>query len=381
MDFSFTEEQEAVRDLARQILQDRSEAEHIAAIERSEEGIDRELWQSLAEANLLGVAIAEEYDGSGFGFFELCLLLEEQGRALSPVPLLASLVMAGLPIAEFGSQAQRSRLLPKLASGEAILSAALSEAGSSDPTRPQVAARAEGGGFFLLEGEKICVPVAELASHILVPARIDEDRVGLFLVDPRAEGVWLEREVTTNYEPQSSLRLSGARVSGDDILGDPEHGAAIVRWIEEHTLAALCAIQLGIADEALRRTAEYTATRKQFDRLIATFQGVALRAADAYIDVEAMRSTLWQAVWRLDTGRPATKEVMAAKWWACRGGQRVVHTAQHLHAGIGSDIDYPIHRFFLWSKQLDLTLGGAGLHQQRLGALLASSGAADGVEA
>jgi alkylation response protein AidB-like acyl-CoA dehydrogenase len=380
VDFSFTEEQEAVRDLARQILQDRSEAEHIAAIERSEEGIDRELWQSLAEANLLGVAIAEEYGGSGFGFAELCLLLEEQGRALSPVPLLASLVMAGLPIAEFGSQAQRSRLLPKLASGEAIFSAALSEAGSSDPTRPRVKARAEGGGFFLLEGEKICVPVAELASHILVPARTGEDRVGLFLVDPRAEGVWLEREVTTNYEPQSSLRLSGARVSGDDVLGDPEQGAAIVRWIEEHTLAALCAIQVGIADEALRRTAEYTSTRKQFNRAIGTFQGVALRAADAYIDAEAMRSTMWQAVWRLHTGRPASKEVMAAKWWACRGGQRVVHAAQHLHAGIGSDIDYPIHRFFLWSKQLDLTLGGAGLHQQRLGALLASNGAADGVE-
>jgi alkylation response protein AidB-like acyl-CoA dehydrogenase len=381
VDFSFTEEQEAVRDLARQILQDRSDAEHIAAIERSEEGIDRELWQSLAEANLLGVAIAEEYDGSGFGFTELCLMLEEQGRALCPVPLLASLVMAGLPIAEFGSEAQRRRLLPKLASGEAILSAALSEAGSSDPTRPQVTAREEGGGFFLLEGEKICVPVAELASHILVPARTGEDHVGVFLVDPRAEGVWLEREVTTNYEPQSSLRLSGARVSGDDVLGDPAHGADIVRWIEERTLAALCAIQMGIADEALRRTAEYTATRKQFDRLIATFQGVALRAADAYIDAEAMRSTMWQAVWYLDTGRPATQEVLAAKWWACRGGQRVVHTVQHLHAGIGSDIDYPIHRFFLWSKQLDLTLGGAGLHQQRLGALLASRGAADGVEA
>jgi alkylation response protein AidB-like acyl-CoA dehydrogenase len=381
VDFSFTEEQEAVRDLARQILQDRSDFELVAAIERSDHGIDRELWQSLAEANLLGVAIADEYGGSGFGFAELCLLLEEQGRALSPVPLLASLVMAGLPIAEFGTEAQRGRLLPKLASGEAIFSAALSEAGSSDPTRPQVTARAEGGGF-LLEGEKICVPAAEPASRILVPARTGEDQVGVFLLDPGAEGIWLEREVTTNFEPQSSLRLSGARVPGDDVLGDPAHGAAIVRWIEERTLAGLCAIQVGIADEALRRTAEYTSTRKQFDRPIATFQGVALRAADAYIDLEAMRSTMWQAVWHLDTGRLATKEVLAAKWWACRGGQRVVHTAQHLHAGIGSDIDYPIHRFFLWSRQLDLTLGGAGLHQQRLGALLASGGAAaDGLEA
>jgi alkylation response protein AidB-like acyl-CoA dehydrogenase len=376
VDFSFTEEQEAVRDLARQILQDRADHELLSAIERSDQGIDRELWKALADANLLGVAIADDYGGSGFGFAELCLLLEEQGRALSPVPLLPSLVMAGLPIAEFGSQAQRNSLLPKLASGEAIFSAALSEMGSSDPTRPQLAARAEGGGF-RLEGEKICVPAAELASHILVPARTDAGQVGVFLVDPGAPGVLLTRELATNYEPQSSLTLSGVQVSGEQLLGDPAQGAEIVRWIEERALAALCAIQLGVADEALRRTAEYTATRKQFGRPIGTFQGVALRAADAYIDVEAMRCTLWQAVWRLDTGRPATSEVAAAKWWACRGGQRVAHTAQHLHAGIGSDIDYPIHRFFLWSKQLDLTLGSAGVHQARLGAYLASGGAVE----
>jgi len=376
VDFSFTEDQEAVRDLARQILQDRADPEQLSAIERSDQGMDGELWKSLAEANLLGVAIADEHGGSGFGFAELCLLLEEQGRALSPLPLLPSLVMAGLPIAEFGSSDQRSRLLPGLASGETILSAALSEMGSSDPTRPRVTARAESGGF-RLEGEKICVPAAELASQILVPAGTNRGEVGVFLVDPGAPGALLTREVSTNFEPQSTLALSGVAVPGEEVLGDPAQGAAIVRWIEERALAALCAIQLGVADEALRRTAEYTSTRKQFERPIATFQGVALRAADAYIDVEAMRSTLWQAVWRLDTGRPAAKEVAAARWWACRGGQRVAHTAQHLHAGIGSDIDYPIHRFFLWSKQLDLTLGSAGVHQARLGAHLASGGAVE----
>jgi alkylation response protein AidB-like acyl-CoA dehydrogenase len=376
VDFSFTEEQEAVRDLARQILQDRASPEQLSAVERSDEGIDRELWQALAEANLLGVAIAEEYGGSGFGFSELCLLLEEQGRALSPVPLLASLVMAGLAIDEFGSQEQKQSLLPGLASGESILSAALSEAGSSDPTQPRVEVRAKDGGF-RLEGEKICVPAAELAARILVPACMHDGQVAVFLVDPGAAGVTLTREVTTNYEPQSTLTLSSVSVSKGDLLGDPARGVAIVRFIEEHTLAALAAIQLGVAEEALRRTAEYTSTRKQFDRPIGTFQGVALRAADAYIDVEAMRSTLWPAVWRLANGHPASKQVAAAKWWACRGGQRVVHTAQHLHGGIGSDIDYPIHRFFLWSKQLDLTLGSAGVYQERLGAMLAEGGAAE----
>ena len=132
----------------------------------------------------------------------------------------------------------------------------------------------------------------------------------------------------------------------------------------------LCAIQLGVAEEALRRTAEYITQRKQFNRPIATFQGVTMRAADAYIDIECMRSTLYQAAWRLSAGLSAGPEVAAARWWACRGGQRVVHTAQHLHGGIGSDVDYPIHRFFLWSKQLELMLGGASQQLARLGRML-----------
>jgi len=103
-------------------------------------------------------------------------------------------------------------------------------------------------------------------------------------------------------------------------------------------------------------TAEYTCNRKQFERPIGSFQGVALRAADAYIDVEAMRSIYWEAIWRLTEGLPATAEIAAAKWWACTAGHRVVHTAQHLHGGIGADVEYPIHRYFLSAKQVGLLL-------------------------
>jgi alkylation response protein AidB-like acyl-CoA dehydrogenase len=145
-----------------------------------------------------------------------------------------------------------------------------------------------------------------------------------------------------------------------------------VEWTAERASVALCAVQVGVAEEALRRTSEYTTQRRQFGRPVAAFQGVALRAADAFVDVEAMRATLWQAAWRLTEGLPADREVAAARWWACLGGQRVVHAAQHLHGGIGSDIDYPIHRFLLWSKQLELSLGGANRQLARLGSLLAA---------
>jgi alkylation response protein AidB-like acyl-CoA dehydrogenase len=140
----------------------------------------------------------------------------------------------------------------------------------------------------------------------------------------------------------------------------------------ERATVAYCAVMVGVCEEAVRLTAEYTKTREQFGRVIASFQAVGQRAADAYIDTEAIRLTAVQAAWRLATGLPAAEEVAVAKFWAADGGQRVVHAAQHLHGGMGVDRDYPLHRYFLWAKQLELTLGGATAHLRHLGALLAS---------
>ncbi|MEL7210068.1 MAG: acyl-CoA dehydrogenase family protein, partial [Actinomycetota bacterium] len=124
--------------------------------------------------------------------------------------------------------------------------------------------------------------------------------------------------------------------------------------------------------QAVHLTAEYTKTREQFDRPIATFQAVGQRAADAFIDTEAIRLTTWQAVWRLSEGLPAGEQVSVAKFWAAEGGQRVVHAAQHLHGGMGVDRDYPLHRYFLWAKQLELTLGGATRSLLDLGSSIAA---------
>ena len=139
----------------------------------------------------------------------------------------------------------------------------------------------------------------------------------------------------------------------------------------ERATAALCAIAVGVCDSAVRMTAEYTKTREQFDRVIATFQAVGQRAADAYIDTEGIRLTAWQAIWRLSEGLPATAEVAVAKFWASEGGQRVVHAAQHLHGGMGVDRDYPLHRYFLWAKVLELTLGSSTPQLLKLGKILA----------
>ena len=158
---------------------------------------------------------------------------------------------------------------------------------------------------------------------------------------------------------QASMDGNGVQVAASDVLGGPDSGAEIVDWMVERATAALCSIATGVCEQALKMTAEYTKTREQFDRPIATFQAVGQRAADAYIDTEAIRLTALQAAWRLEEGLPAAGEVAVAKFWAADGGQRVVHAAQHLHGGIGVDRDYPLHRYFLWAKELELTLGGA----------------------
>jgi alkylation response protein AidB-like acyl-CoA dehydrogenase len=374
MDFSFTEDQEALRQLARTIFDDHCTHERLKAIEAQPEWFDRTLWGELAKANLLGVALPEDVGGSGLGLVELAVLLEESGRAVAPLPLWPSLVLGALPLDLFGSEAQRKQLLPGAASGEIILSAALVETGWDEPSVGATRATRDGSQW-RLDGAKACVPAAHLASRILVPARTGEVAAGVFLVDPNASGVRLERQVTTTGEPQFEMTLSGVTVGADDVVGDPAGGGAIVDWTLQRAVASLCAIGVGVADRALRMTAQYTTNRKQFSKPLATFQALAQRAADAFIWVEGMRWTTWQAIWRLTQGQPAHEDVMVAKYWAGEGGHFTTYAAQHLHGGIGLDMDYPLHRYFLWAKQVDVSLGSATEQLARLGARMAEGAA------
>ena len=372
MDFSYSEEQSALRELARKILEEQATPERVREIERGEDRLDRALWRELAKANLLGVALPERCGGSGYGFFELCLLLEEVGRVVAPIPAWPTLVLGALPLAEFGTREQQQRLLPGVVAGELILSGALGEPENDDALRPTTRVAA-GAGAHRLTGTKICVPAAHAAARVLVPATASDGRVQLFLVDPRGPGVHLATQVATNRELQSRMVLDGARVCEDDRLGSLDEASAALAWTLARATTALCAIQVGVADRVLGMTARYTSQRQQFGRPIGSFQAVHQRAADAFIDVEAMRLVLWQAAFRLARGEPAAVEVAVAKFWAAEAGHRVAYAAQHLHGGIGVDVDYPVHRYYLWARQLELTLGSAAPQLEQLGRLLAEA--------
>ncbi len=373
MNFNFSEEEEAVKELAEQILGESTSFDRLREVEGDANGpgFDRDLWSALAEANLIGLPLSEDLGGQGFSYLALCMLLEQAGRNLAPIPLLESVVYTALPIQEFGSDSLKKGLLPKVISGDAILTAALFEIG--DPAlarRARTKATAAGDGFSL-SGQKVCVPYAASADKILVSASSDAG-LGLFLIEPTAHGVTLEQQETTAHERQFVVTLENVSVTGDEIVVVPGEGEAVLDWLEPRAATAMSAIAVGVAAEGLRQTAVYTSERKQFGREIGSFQGVSLRAADAYIDVEAMRSTMWQAAWRLDNGESAVKQASVAKYWASIGGHRVSHTCQHLHGGIGSDVDYPIHRHFLRLKHIAMTLGGTNEQLAMLGSHIAS---------
>jgi 3-oxocholest-4-en-26-oyl-CoA dehydrogenase beta subunit len=372
MDFSFSEEQEAVRELADRIFTDLSTQERLREMETdpANDRFDRKLWSELAAAGLLGIALPEDVGGAGLGFLETGLLAEAAGRTAAYVPVVECLAAAAPAIARFGTPAQVQQWLPGVVAGETVLTTALVELGGT-PAAPAVVAEPAGDGWSLT-GVKACVPSGTVADAFLVSARIEPDAVAVFVVPSGAAGVTVETMTANNGQPEGLVTLAGAAVGADALLGSVDDGPAVIDWLVQRSTTALALEQAGAAAASLALVSEYTKNREQFGKPIATFQAVGQRAADAYVDAEAIRLTAWQAAWRIDEGLPADKEVAVAKFWAADGGQRVVHAAVHLHGGVGVDREYPLHRFFLNTKHIELTLGGATDQLLRLGATLAA---------
>jgi alkylation response protein AidB-like acyl-CoA dehydrogenase len=373
MDFDLTDEQQATIDVVAKLLGDKATPEAIRAVEQADDvRFDRDLWAAMADAGLLGIAVPTEHGGAGLGVLELALVLEEVGRRTAPVPALAALALGGLPMAQWGSAVQQEAYLPGLAAGTTVPTAALVEP-LGDPHRPSTTACREGDGW-VLDGTRTNVPAGMVADLVLVPATTDGGDTALFIVPTDADGVGRRRQDTTTGTPDALVTLDGVRVGADAVLGPVDGDGTVLRWLVEHATVAVCAVMSGLAAEAVRITGEYTSSREQFGRAIATFQAVGQRAADAYVDAQAIRLTMLQAAWRLAAGFPADREVAVAKYWAALAGQRVVHAAAHLHGGTGVDRDYPLHRYFLLAKQLELSLGGASRQLVTLGAILAAEG-------
>ncbi|MGW1200149.1 acyl-CoA dehydrogenase family protein [Streptomyces sp. NPDC002536] len=376
MDFTFTEEQQAVAEAAGAVLSGvapdgvPSPALVPGAVA---DDVDRALWRRLAAADLLGLPVPVEYGGAGLGPVALCLVLREAGKVLARVPLLET-GAAALALRRFGS-AGTERLLPLIGSGELVVTVAAHGRTGHDGAELAVTARPVTGGL-RLDGLQTAVPWARSADRILLPARTDGGRTVLALVPPDRSGVTLAGQVSTSGEPYAQATLESVHVGEGEVV--TAEGAW--EWLRCLLATGTCALALGLGEAVLRMTGEYTAKREQFGHPLATFQAVAVQAADRYIDLRAMEATLWQAAWRMESGAegalPAAADVAVAKIWAAEGVRRVVQTAQHLHGGFGADTDYVLHRYHAWAKQLELSLGPAAAHEEALGDLLAAHGCA-----
>lgn len=371
MDFSFGDECQDLAELTRTILADHSTPARLAEVEATGDRFDRALWTQLAKAGVLSAALPESVGGSGLGLIEQCAVLVELGRAVAPVPYLCSIVQAASAVAEFGTDAQRAAWAAPAAAGDLVLTAALSEEAGDDPARPTTTAvRASASAHWHVHGSKVTVQAGPLANLFLVPA---ETTLGLtvFLITPDDSGVIVRRQQIVDDDAEGLLELDDVVLGDDRVLGEPGGGAAVVEWLTTRGTVGLCALQAGVSAESLQMTAEYATGRVQFDRPIATFQAVGQRLADCYIDAEAIRLTLWQAAWRVSKNLAAHNEIATAKFWAADAGHRIAHAAVHIHGGVGIDVDYPLHRYFVATKRIEFSLGGATTQLRRIGSALA----------
>jgi alkylation response protein AidB-like acyl-CoA dehydrogenase len=366
MDFSYSQQQIDVKNLAVQILTDQTTQDRLRAVDEFEDKFDNKLWSDLAAAGLLAVAIDEQYGGSGFGFETLSLLFEELGRTVAPVPLVPILTTAYV-LQKYASAELCQRYLPELAKGEAMITAALLEPANDNALTPKTIAHCN-KGVWSVSGVKSAVPFAVTSKAILMPAKTDAG-LAVLLLDPAADGVVVERQICTTGEPQYLLTMENAAAQ---LVAIDAAAELIMKALVEHMSAALCAMAIGLTDKMMRITASYTSERKQFGVPIATFQAVGHRAADCYIDIECLRLTAQQAISLLEQDSDAAEAVMIAKIWAGDVCHRVSQASQHLHGGVGIDRDYLLFRYCLWAKQIELNCGVSSALIQSLGETIAA---------
>ncbi|MBU4617221.1 acyl-CoA dehydrogenase family protein [Prescottella equi] len=356
MDFSLDQTQETVAEIVVGLLA----REHTDPADTG--GFSPELWQALAKADLLSLAVPERLGGDGLGMLEVATMLTEIGRGAAPVPALATLGFGVLPVLALGSAQQQDALLDGIAGGR-VLTAALAEEGAAFPSVPSTTAVADGDGV-VVTGHKIAVPFADIAHRILVPTD-----AGVVLVAPDAPGVTLTPSATSSGGPEFSLRLDAVRVPAGDVLGDGIDGVATLNRI---ALASIGAYADGLLAGATALAADHLTTREQFGKPLAAFQAVAQQIADVYVTSRTLHVSALASAWRVAEGLDAADDLDVLAYWIASEIPAAMRTLHHLHGGIGVDVTYPMHRYFSIAKDLARLVGGASYRLDLVGARCSS---------
>lgn len=370
MDFTTTEAAQDLCGLVTVIVETVCTPEHQRHLDGFDQRFDRELWRKLIAADIVSTAAPEVLGGGGFGVAEQSAVLTALGRQLAAVPYLESAVLAAGALGRFGSTELQQNWGTPAVGGEKILTVAFDGEMGGGPVQA-----ATSGHNYRLTGTRTQVAYASVADGFLIPADTDSG-TAVFVVAAADPGVSMTALETTGLGSVGQIELADVAVDGSRRIGDE----AVVSWVRTLEMLGRSAFQLGVLERGLELAAEYARTRAQFDRPIGSFQAVAQRLADAYIDIKGLRLTLAQAIWRLTDETAAgpnvssaDTDVATAAFWAADAGHRVAHTIVHVHGGVGIDVDHPVHRYFLVAKQAEFAIGGATRQLLAIGRELAEA--------
>jgi alkylation response protein AidB-like acyl-CoA dehydrogenase len=368
MDLGLDEQQEMLRNFARDFLEKECPEQLVRQMEEDEKGYSPELWQKMAQQGWMGLIIPEEYGGTGMNICELVVLLEEFGRALVPGPFIPTVVLGGVPIMEAGTEEQKKQYLPKIASGELIMTMALTEPSAKWTADGVTLEAKKDGGDYVLNGTKLFVQDAHVTDMMVVVARTGgsgEDGITLFLVDSKSPGIKFEVLKTIAADKQAEVVFENVKVPAANILGAEGKGWPIVEKTKSVATVAACAYLVGLSQMDFDVTLNYAKERVQFGRPIGSFQAIQHKLADAVIDVDGSRFITYKAAWSLQEGEPdADTMISMAKAWTSDASRRVVAHGQQIHGGIGFTKEYKIQLYFRRQKWMELMWGDADYHRE-----------------
>jgi len=369
MDLSLSEEQEMLKKMARDFLTNRCPKTLVKEMEASEKGYSPELWQEMAGLGWMGLVFPEKYGGGEMSFLDLSVLLEEMGRSCLPGPFLSTVVLGSLPILDIGNEAQKGEYLPRIASGEAIFTLALTEPNAKyDAASIAVKATADNNDY-IINGTKLFVPDAHIADYLLCVARTNElakpeNGITIFLVDAKSPGISCAVLKTIASDKLCEVVFDRVRVPKKNILGQLDQGWSEVQKIIERAAVAKCCETLGGIQQMLEMTVDYAKERKQFDRPIGSFQVIQHYCANMATDVDGSRFSTYQAAWTLSEGLPCTKEVAIAKAWLSEACKRVTALAHQIHGAIGVTIDHDLQFYTRRANAAEATFGDADFYRE-----------------
>ncbi len=368
MDLGLSEEQEMLKNVSRDFLEKEVPEKYVRDMEEDERGYSPEVWSKMASQGWQGLLIPEEYDGSGFGFLDLVVLLEEFGRALVPGPFIST-QQATIALLEGGSAEQKKQYLPRIASGEATGTLAITEPSARwDAEGIQLKAE-KGADGYTLNGTKLFIPDANVADLMVVAARTGQGDQGisLFIVDAKSQGISTELLKTIAADKQCEVKFDNVKVPAANRLGGEGKGWEILQKVTLKATVMECAYLVGLAQMDFEISVNYAKERVQFGRPIGSFQAIQHKCADMVTDVDGARFIMYRAAWSVAEGEPdAALNVHMAKAWCSDATRRVVAHGQQIHGGIGFTKDYKIQLYFRRQKRSELMWGDGDFHREKV---------------